>query len=51
MDIISNMCCNHWECPYKCCIYHKNYDETSYKYTGWDQTYIDPHSCIKYMDI
>jgi hypothetical protein len=43
--------CCHSECPYKCCTYHENYDETAYKSRFWDQDKINPFICTRYLDV
>ena len=43
--------CLHWECPYKCCTYHENYDESAYKSRFWDQGKINPFMCTRYLDV
>ena len=42
--------CIHWECPYKCCIWHENYSEDAYKSMSWDQESRNPMTCTFHLD-
>ena len=47
--------CKHWECPYKYCPYHENYDEELEVICEWVIPNIEwgrtPENCISYLDV
>lgn len=43
--------CPHWECPYKCCLWHDSYDPEAFKSMFWEQETKDPETCMYYLDI
>ena len=41
--------CNHWECPYKYCVFHEDYDETLNAIV--DTPSEDANECMMYLDV
>lgn len=43
--------CKHWDCPYKCCLWHEFYDKEAFIPIFWEQEIKNPATCIYYLDI
>ena len=43
--------CTHWECPYKYCMWHENYDEELQPPRFWNQETKNPMTCSYYLDV
>ena len=44
-------CCIHWECPYKYCMWHEDYDDELEVPDFWNQESKNPMTCNYHLDV